>query len=137
MALVAVSVAFQAEAAGITTQLRGWFGRSEPPLRTALGLALGFHGLADEAVERIILDEVGQSVRWAIRFGGLLAFVPSDSPLPRPAQEPYIDSPVPDASRVAGGLRAGAEEQTSDFAPVSGFLSELMESGGHLIDWPS
>jgi len=30
-----------------------------------------------------------------------------------------------------------AEEQTSDFSPVFSFLITLMESGGHLIDWPS
>lgn len=136
MALVAVSVAFPAEAAVITARLRDWFSRSGPPLRTALGLALGFHGLADEAVQQIILDEVAQSVCWAVRSGGLVGFVPNDSPFPRPAEEPCIDSPVPDAIRVAERLRAGAEEQTSDFAPVSGLLSELMESGGHLIDWP-
>jgi hypothetical protein len=136
MALVAISVAFPAEAAAITGRLRDWFGRSEPPLRTALGLALGFHGLADEAVERIILDEVGQSIGWAIRSGGLVAFVPGDSPFSRPAQEPYIDSPVPDAIRVAERLRAGAEEQTSDFSPIFRFLIELMESGDHLIDYP-
>jgi hypothetical protein len=87
MALVAVSVAFPAEAAVITGSLRGWFGTSQPALRAALGLALGFHGLAGEAVERIITDEVGQSIRWAIRSAGLVAFVPADSPFPRPDQE--------------------------------------------------
>lgn len=137
MALVAVSVAFPAEAAVITGQLHDWFSRSEPPLRTALGLALGYHGLADEAVQQVILDEVGQSVCWATRSGSLVGFVPNDSPFPRPAEEPYIDSPVPDAIQGAERLRAGAEEQASDFIPVSGFLIELMESGGHLIDWPS
>jgi hypothetical protein len=138
MALVAVSAAFPAEAAVITGQLRDWFGRSEPPLRTALGLALGFHGLADEAVEQILLDEVGQSICWAIiRSGGGVAFVPNDSPFPRPDQEPYIDSPVPEAIRVAERLRAGTEERTSDFAPVHSFLVALMEFNHHLIDWPS
>jgi len=81
-------VAFPAEAAVITEPLRGWFGTSQPALRAALGLALGFHGLADEAVERIITDEVGQSIRWAIRSAGLVAFVQADSPLPRPDQKP-------------------------------------------------
>jgi len=74
---------------------------------------------------------------WAIRSGGLVGFVPNDSPFPRPAGEPRIDSPVPGAVRVAGRLRAGAGEPAGDFAPVSGFSSELLESGGHLIDWPS
>jgi hypothetical protein len=134
MALVAISVAFPAEAAAITGPLRDWFARSEPPLRTALGLALGFHGLADAAVERIILDEVGQSIRWAIRSGGLVAFVPADSAFPLPPQEPHIDSPVPDAIQVAERLRAGAEERTRDFSPVFEFLLRLMETGDHLID---
>jgi hypothetical protein len=135
MALVAISVAFPAEAAAITGRLRDWFGRSEPPLRTALGLALGFHGLADEAVERILLDEVGQSIRWVIRSGdGPVALVSGDSP--SPDREPCIDSPVPDAIHLAERLRAGAEEQTSDFSPIFPFLSELMESGDYLIDYP-
>lgn len=137
MALVAVSVAFPAEAAAITAQLRDWFSRSEPPLRIALGLALGFHGLTDEAVEQIILDEVGQSIRWVIRSGGLVGFVPNDSPFPQPGQEPYIDSPVPEAFRVAERLRAGAAEQAEDFSPVFSFLLTLMEVSDHLIDWPS
>lgn len=137
MALVAVSVAFPAEAAVITGQLHDWFSRSEPPLRTALGLALGYHGLADEAVQQVVFDEVGQSVCRAVRSGGPVGFVPHDSPFPWPAEEPYIDSPVPDAIQVAERLRAGTEEQASDFNPVPGFLIELMDSGGHLIDWPS
>ena len=111
MALAALSVAFPAQAAAITAQLCGWFGRSQPPLRTALGLALGFHGLAGEAVQRIIVDEVGRSIRWAHRCGGLVGFIPNDSPFPQPDQEPYINSPVPDAIRVAERLRAVAEEQ--------------------------
>jgi hypothetical protein len=64
----------------ITAQLRDWFGRSEPPLRTALGLALGFHGLADQAVERIIADEVGQSISWAILSDDLVAIAWSSGP---------------------------------------------------------
>ena len=135
MALVAVSVAFPGEATVITAQLRDWFGKSVPPLRTALGLALGFHGLADEAVQQIIVDEVGRSIRWVTRYGDLIGFVPNDSPFPQPDQEPYIDSPVPEAIRMAERLRAGAEEQTSDFDPVHGFLLRLMEFD-HLIAWP-
>jgi len=137
MALVAVSVAFPAEAAAIAAQLRDWFGRSQPPLRTALGLALGYHGLAhDEAVKQIIMDEVGQSIRWVSRSHGMIAYVPNDSPFPRPGQEPYIDSPVPEAIQVAERLRAGAEEQVSDFASLIRFLARLMESGYCLIDSP-
>jgi hypothetical protein len=44
---------------------------------------------------------------------------------------------VPDAIQVAQRLRAGAEEQTRDFGPVLGLLHTLLESGGHLIDYPS
>jgi hypothetical protein len=73
-------VAFPAEAAVITEPLRGWFGTSQPALRTALGLALGFHGLADEAVERIITDEVGQSIRWP---SAPLAWSPLSRKIPR------------------------------------------------------
>jgi hypothetical protein len=137
LALVAVSVAFPAEAATITARLRGWFGRSQPPPRTALGLALGFHGLADQGVGQVIVDELGQSIRWATRSGGLIAFAPNDSPFPRPGQEPYLDSPVPDAIQVAERSRAAAEERTTDFGPVHSFLATLMEYGHHLIDSPS
>jgi hypothetical protein len=127
MSLVALSVAFPAEAAAIYPGLRDWFGRSEPPLRAGLGLALGFHGLADEAVEQIILDEVGRSIRWVKRSGGLVALVPNDSPFPRPGEEPRIDSPVPDALQVAERLRAGADERVADFSSVFSFLLTLME----------
>jgi hypothetical protein len=136
LALTAVSVAFPAEAAMITGRLRGWFGESQPPLRTALGLALGFHGLADEAAQQIISDHVSQSVCWVVRHGGVVAYLPGDSPFPRPAEEPYIDSPVPEAIQVAACLRAGAAEQAGDLAAISGFLTELTDSAGHLIDWP-
>jgi hypothetical protein len=136
MALVALSVAFPAEAAAVTPGLRDWFGSSEPPLRTGLGLALGFHGLADEAVEQIVLDEVGRSIRWVKRRGGLVALIPNDSPFPRPGEEPYIDSPVPEAMQVAERLRAGADERTADFPPVFSFLLHLMESCRQLIEWP-
>ena len=84
------------------------------PLRLALGLAHGVHVRADKAVEQIVVDEVGQSITWATRSGGLIAFAPDDSPFPRPGEEPYFDSPVPEAVRAAERLRAGAEEQTRD-----------------------
>jgi hypothetical protein len=137
LALVAVSAAFPAQATAVTGHLRDWFATSEPPLRTALGLALGFHGQADDAVEQIILEEVGQSIRLAVRRGGLVGFIPHDSPFPRPAEEPYIDSPVPEAFQVAERLRAGAEEQACDFTTIYGFLITLMDTIGRLIDWPS
>src|SRR5260221_2186325 len=137
MALVAVSAAFPAEAKAVTAQLHDWFDRATPPLRTALGLALGFHGLVDEAVAEIVVDEVGQSNTWVTRSGGLICFTPNDSPFPRPGEEPYFDSPVPEAIRVAERLRAGAEEQTRDFISVFSFLLTLMESGGHLSIGPA
>jgi hypothetical protein len=79
---------------------------------------------------------VGQSITWVTRSGGLIAFAPNDSPLPRPGEEPYVDSPVPEAILAAGRLRDGAEEQPTDFMPVFSFLLTLMEYGGHLIDSP-
>lgn len=36
--------------------------KSEPPLRTALGLAFGFHSSADDAVRRIVENEVRRSI---------------------------------------------------------------------------
>src|SRR5260370_22199773 len=127
MAIVALSVAFPAEAAAATPRLRDWFGRSEPPLRTGLGLALGFHGLADEAVKQIIVDEVGQSIRWVVHGERTIAYLPDYSPFPRPDEEPYIYSPVPEAMQVAERLRAGADEQAADFSSVFSFLLTLME----------
>lgn len=111
MALVAVSAAFPAEAKAIAAQLPHWFDRATPPLRTALGPALGFHGLVDEAVAEIVVDEVGQSITWATRSGGLIVFAPNDSPFPRPGEEPYFDSTVPGAIRVAERLRAGRKSR--------------------------
>jgi hypothetical protein len=137
MALVAVSVAFPVEAAAIASQLRNWFGRSEPPLRRALGLALGFHSSADDAVRRIIEAEVSQSISWVVRSGDLIAYLPSQSGSSRENEEPYIDSPVPEAIQVARRLQAGAEEQTTDFFPVFRLLMTLMDSGGdRVIKYP-
>lgn len=138
MALVVLSAAFPVEAAPVIAQFTGWFGRSEPPLRTALGLALGFHGLADQAAQRIVEDEVAQSVGWVVRAGGLLLLNPEPGPdgLPRPEAEPYVHSPVPQAIQVGERRRAGAEEQVSDLHPVRGLISTLMDLGAHLMDYP-
>lgn len=137
MALVAVSVAFPVEAAAIAPKLRDWFGRSEPPLRTALGLALGCHTSADDAVRRIVEDEVSQSITWVVRSGGLIAYLPCQPGSPRADEEPYIDSPVLEAIQVARRLQGGAEEQTTSFSPVFSFLMTLMDSGGgSLIKYP-
>lgn len=126
MALVAVSVAFPVEAAAIVPQLRDWFGRSEPPLRTTLGLALGFHTSADDSVRRIVEDEVTQSISWVVRSRGLIAHIPNRPGFSRENQEPYVNSPVPEAIHVARLLQRGAEERTIDFSPVRRFLVTLM-----------
>lgn len=133
MALAAVSVAFPVEAAAIVSPLRDWFGRSEPPVRTVLGLALGFHTSADDAVRLIIEREVRQSISWVVRSGGMIAYLPSQPGSLRGDEEPYIDSPVLEAIYVARRLQAGAEEQTADFFPVYRLLMTLMESGGHRV----
>jgi hypothetical protein len=136
MALVAVSVAFPVEAAGIAGPLSEWFGRPEPLPRKALGLALGLHGSADEAVRLIVDREVRQSIRWVIRTrdGGII-YRPSQSRSPH--EEPYIDSPVIDAIHTARLLQAGAEEQAAEFSPIYRFLMTLMDtSGGQLIKSP-
>jgi hypothetical protein len=130
MALVALSVAFPAEATAIASQLGDWFGRSEPQLRTALGLALGFHSSADDAVRRIIEDEVSQSISWVVRRGGLIAHLPGQPGSLREDEEPYINSPVLEAIQVARRLQAGADEHTVKFSPVFSFLITLMDSGG-------
>ena len=55
------------------TLLRDWSARSRPPLRTAPGLAPGFHVMTDEAVEQVILDEAGRSIRWVIRRAAIVS----------------------------------------------------------------
>jgi hypothetical protein len=138
MALVALSVAFPVEAAAVIPQLRDWFNRSEPPVRTALGLALGLHTSADNAVRRIVEDEVSQSISWVVRRGSLITYLPTGRSSPRENEEPYIDSPVVDAIHVARRLQAGAEEGTTGFSPVFRLLGTLMDSGaGPLIEWPA
>ena len=135
MALVAVSVAFPVEAAGIAAPLSEWFGRSEPLPRKALGLALGLHGSTDEAVRLIVDREVRQSIRWVSRTGGGISYLPIQSRSPH--EEPYINSPVIDAIHMARLLQAGAEEQATEFSPIFGFLMTLMDtSGGQLVKYP-
>jgi hypothetical protein len=110
--------------AAIAAKLRDWFGRPEPPLRTALGLALGFRSSADDAVRRIIEYEVSKSISWVVRRGDLIAYLPSRSGSPRENEEPYINSPVLEAIRVARRLQAGAEEQTANLSLVPRLTSE-------------
>ena len=135
LALVAVSVAFPVEAAGIAAPLSDWFGRSEPPLRTALGLALGLHSSADDAVRQTVDAEVRQSIRWVIRARRMIAYLPGRSRSPH--EEPYIDSPAIDAIHLARRLQSGADEQAAKFSPLFSFLMTLMDSGGAwLIKYP-
>lgn len=137
MALVVLSAAFPVEASAITAQLTAWFARSEPPVRTALGLALAFHGLADPDSKRIVDDEVGKSIHWVVRAGGLIMYTPGQSGSPKPEQEPYISSSVPEAIQLAESLRAGADERAVSVSALRGFVSELSYAGGrHLIDYP-
>jgi hypothetical protein len=137
MALVAVSVAFPVEGAAIAAQLHDWFCRSDPPLRTALGLALGFHTSADDEVRRIVEEEVSRSIRWVVRRGGRIARLPRQGESLREDEEPYINSPALEAIQVARRLQAGAEEQATDFSPVFSFLMTLLDSGGaRLIKYP-
>lgn len=129
MALVALSVAFPVEAAPVIPKLRDWFGQSEPELRKGLGLALGFHSSAGDAVRRIIEDEVKESICWVARWGAGgegITYLPTQPGSPREHEEPYIDSPVLDAIRLARRLQRGAEEKDADFFPVYGFLLDLM-----------
>lgn len=137
MALVVLSAAFPIEGAAITGPLADWFTRSEPPLRAALGLALGLHGLDSEAVDRIISEKVGQSMRWVARSGPLIMSAPEQSGSPGPDAEPYISSRILDAIKLARHLRSGADELTCDLSPISSFLHKLMESLDRIIDYPA
>ena len=119
-------MAFPVEAAPVVPKLRDWFGRSEEPLRKGLGLALGFHSSAGDAVRRIVEDEVRQSICWVVRSGGLIGHLPAEPGSPRETEEPHINSPVPEAIHLARQLQRGAEEKDIDFSPVHGFLLNLM-----------
>jgi hypothetical protein len=139
MALVALSVAFPVDAAPIVPKLRDWFARSEPSLRTGLGLALGFHSSAGDAVRRIIDDELRQSISWVVRNGNLISHLPTEPGSPREDEEPYIDSPVLEAIHLARQLQRGTEEQATDITPVYGFLLNLMTDHDcrQIIKYPS
>jgi hypothetical protein len=126
MALVALSVAFPVEAAPVVPKLRDWFGQSEQSLRTGLGLALGFHSAASDAVRRIIDHEVRESICWVVRTENLISYSAAGPGSPRENEEPYIDSPIPEAIHLARRLQRGAEEKSADFSPVYSFLLDLM-----------
>lgn len=133
MALVALSAAFPVEAAAVVPRLSEWFSRSQPPLRTVLGLALGYHSSAEAAARQIVED-----VTWVARRGRRIAHLPEQADAPRDyLLESYIYSPVLDAIHVARRLQRGAEEQTAEFSGIRGFLMTLMDLGGdRLINYP-
>lgn len=138
IALVALSVAFPVEASAIIDRLSEWFSRSQPPLRTGLGLALVFHSAADDAARQIAEDEIRQSISWVTRTGRLMSERYKNGQSPWEKKELYIGSPVLDAIHVARRLQRGAEEQTADFHQVGSLLMQLLDSGGHeLITYPS
>ena len=101
MALVAVSVAFPEQAAAVTPHIRDWFARSAPPLRTALGLALAVHGSSDDAVGRVLSDQVDQDACIRRRR------TPGGPWLSGLDLEPSEYSPVLGAIELATRLRAG------------------------------
>lgn len=128
LALVALSVAFPDQAPVIAAGLRSWFGRSGPPLRTGLALALGFHGLAGDAAGRIVLDEVRESTVWLTSSGRVAGQGPvPDASRFGPDEELTMESPLSEALQVAERLRAGAGESAVDFSPVFSFLLTLLE----------
>jgi hypothetical protein len=137
LALIAISVAFPVEAAAIVPRLSEWFSRSQPPLRTGLGLALGIHSSADDAVKQIVEEEIRKSISWVVRTNNLVARLSKQGAPPRKTEEPYIGSPVLDAIRVARQLQNGAEEQTADFSHVFSLLMTMLDYGGaQLINSP-
>jgi hypothetical protein len=109
MALVAVSLAFPERAAAVTPRIRDWFTRSEPPLRTALGLALAVHGATDDAVSQIVSDEVKQDVRSAAHVRRRTPGGPYVSGLDL---GPTVYSPVLGATQLAARLRAEKTQRT-------------------------
>jgi hypothetical protein len=61
-----------------------------------------------------------------VRSGGRIGHLPAGPGSPRESEEPYVDSPVPEAIHLARRLQRGAEEKDSDFSPLYGFLLNLM-----------
>lgn len=136
LALVALSVAFPVEAADVVPRLRGWFGRSVPPLRTTLGLSLAFHSSAGEEVRAIVDEQIRRSVCWISRGKGLVGHLPPEAGSPRTHEEPYVDSDVIEAISMARRLQSGAEEPDY-LGEISGFLHELIDTGGFaMIKYP-
>ena len=134
MALVALSVAFPEQAAAVTPHIRGWFGRAEPPLRTALGLALAVHGVTDDGVGQVLSEEVDQDARAAAHIRRRRT---SGGPWVRKLDlGADVYSPVLGAIQLATRLRAGEDAECDAFSCVFSLLLNMMECGGNLIDQP-
>jgi hypothetical protein len=130
MALVAVSVAFPEHAAVVTPDIRDWFGRSEPPFRTALGLALAVHGLTGDAVGQILAEEVDRDARTAAYIRRRRT--PGGPWLSKLDQGPSVYSPVLGAIQLAARLRAGEDAECDAFSGVFSLLLNLMDYGRNL-----
>jgi hypothetical protein len=134
MALVAVSVAFPEQAAAVTPHIQDWFARAEPPVRTALGLALAVHGATDDAVGQIVSDQVDQDAR---RAAGTRRRRTPGGPLVRDLDlGPSVYSPVMGAIQLAARLRAGENAECKAFDCISGLLLRLIDHRGNLIGHP-
>jgi hypothetical protein len=134
MALVAVSVAFPEQSAVVTPHIWDWFGRAEPPVRTALGLALVVHGVTDDAVGQVLADEVDRDARLAAHIRRRNA--PGGPWLSGLDQELSVYSPVLGAIQLAARLRAGEDAECDAFSCVFSLLLNMMGYGGKLIDHP-
>jgi hypothetical protein len=132
MALVAVSVAFPEQAAVVTPHIREWFGRSEPPLRRALGLALAVHGATDDAVGQVLSEEVDRDARAAANIRSRSA--PGGPWISKLDQGPSVYSPVIGTIQLATRLRAGEDAECNAFSCVFSLLLKLMDYCGNLIN---
>jgi hypothetical protein len=133
-ALVALSLAFPEQAAVVTTRIQDWFTRSEPPLRTALGLALAVHGATDDAVNQVVSDDVEQDARSAAHIHRRR--VPGGPYVLALDLGPAIYSPVLGAIQLATRLRAGEDADNDALSCVFTLLLNLMHYAGNLIDYP-
>jgi hypothetical protein len=132
MALVAISVAFPEQGAVLTPHIRDWFGRAEPPLRTALGLALAVHGATDAAVGQILAEEVDQDARAAANIR--LRSAPGGPSISKLDQGPSVYSPVIGVIQLAARLRTGEDADCNALSCVFSLLLNLMDYGKNVIN---
>jgi hypothetical protein len=118
MALVAVSVALPEQAVVVTLHIRDWSGCAEPPVRTALGLALAVHGVTDDAVGQLLSEEVDLDAR---RAAHIRRRTPGGPWLSGLDQGPNVYSPVLGAIQLAAGLRAGEDAECDAFSLADPF----------------